>query len=118
MTTKLTNLIRKFHNDEEGLEALQVVMIIAIAAMVMIACATLGQRQLPGCKANGARCKAQISRLMVLGRPAVRVASAHCHPASRTAVAAALARVRPVSKPKHPEKPKARWPAWLPGFFC
>jgi Flp pilus assembly pilin Flp len=43
MTTKLTNLIRKFHNDEEGLEALQVVMIIAIAAMVMIACATLGQ---------------------------------------------------------------------------
>ena len=31
MTTKLTNLIRKFHSDEEGLEALQVVMIIAIA---------------------------------------------------------------------------------------
>jgi Flp pilus assembly pilin Flp len=44
MTTKLTNLIRKFHRDEEGLEALQVVMIIAIAAMVMIACATLGQK--------------------------------------------------------------------------
>jgi Flp pilus assembly pilin Flp len=43
MTTKLTNLIRKFHHDEEGLEALQVVMIIAIAAMVMIACATLGK---------------------------------------------------------------------------
>jgi Flp pilus assembly pilin Flp len=43
MTTKLTNLIRKFHSDEEGLEALQVVMIIAIAAMVMIACATLGK---------------------------------------------------------------------------
>ena len=43
MTTKLTNSIRKFHSDEEGLEALQVVMIIAIAAMVMIACATLGK---------------------------------------------------------------------------
>jgi Flp pilus assembly pilin Flp len=39
----LTNSIRKFHTDEEGLEALQVVMIIAIAAMVMIACATLGK---------------------------------------------------------------------------
>src|SRR3954470_21530305 len=44
MTTKLINTIRKFHRDEEGLEALQVVMIIAIAAMVMIACATLGQK--------------------------------------------------------------------------
>ena len=43
MTTKFTNLIRKFHCDEEGLEALQVVMIIAIAAMVMIACSTLGK---------------------------------------------------------------------------
>jgi Flp pilus assembly pilin Flp len=43
MTTKLTNSIRKFHSDEEGLEALQVVMIIAIAAMVMIACATVGK---------------------------------------------------------------------------
>jgi Flp pilus assembly pilin Flp len=44
MTSKLINTIRKFHRDEEGLEALQVVMIIAIAAMVMIACATLGQK--------------------------------------------------------------------------
>lgn len=43
MTTKLINSFRKFHNDEEGLEALQVVMIIAIAAMVMIACATVGK---------------------------------------------------------------------------
>ena len=43
MTGKFTKLIRKFHNDEEGLEALQVVMIIAIAALVMIACATLGK---------------------------------------------------------------------------
>jgi len=37
------NSFRKFHNDEEGLEALQVVMIIAIAAMVMIACAAIGK---------------------------------------------------------------------------
>src|SRR4051812_26968694 len=37
MTAKLINTIQKFHRDEEGLEALQVVMIIAIAAMVMIA---------------------------------------------------------------------------------
>ena len=43
MTTKFTKSIRKFHSDEEGLEALQVVMIIAIAAMVMIACATVGK---------------------------------------------------------------------------
>jgi Flp pilus assembly pilin Flp len=39
----MTNLIRKFHSDEEGLEALQVVMIIAIAAMIMIAAATVGK---------------------------------------------------------------------------
>ena len=44
MFTKLTKSIRKFHSDEEGLEALQVVMIIAIAAMIMIACATLGKK--------------------------------------------------------------------------
>ena len=43
MITKFTNSLRKFHRDEEGLEALQVVMIIAIAAIVMIACATLGK---------------------------------------------------------------------------
>ena len=43
MTTKFTNSIHKFHSDEEGLEALQVVMIIAIAAMIMIACSTIGK---------------------------------------------------------------------------
>lgn len=43
MTTNLTNLVRKFHNDEAGLESLQVVMIIAIAAMIMIAAATVGK---------------------------------------------------------------------------
>jgi len=44
MTAKLFNTIRAFHRDEEGLEALQVVMIIAIAAMVMIASATVGEK--------------------------------------------------------------------------
>ena len=43
MTTKLINSVRKFHSDEEGLEALQVVMIIAIAAMIMIAASTVGK---------------------------------------------------------------------------
>jgi hypothetical protein len=43
MFSKFTSTARKFHNDEEGLEALQVVMIIAIAAMVMIACAAIGK---------------------------------------------------------------------------
>ncbi len=43
MVTKFMNSIRKFHRDEEGLEALQGVMIIASAAMAMIACATVGK---------------------------------------------------------------------------
>jgi len=43
MTTNLNNLCRKFHRDEEGLESLQVVMIIAIAAMIMIAASTVGK---------------------------------------------------------------------------
>jgi hypothetical protein len=43
MITNLTNLVRKFHSDEEGLESLQVVMIIAIAAMIMFAAGTVGK---------------------------------------------------------------------------
>jgi len=43
MTTKLTNMFRTFHSDEEGLEALQVVMIIAIAAVILVAAGTVGQ---------------------------------------------------------------------------
>jgi hypothetical protein len=35
LTSKL-NSIRKFHGDDAGLEALQVVMIVVIAAMVLI----------------------------------------------------------------------------------
>ena len=38
--SKMQNAIRKFHNDEAGLEALQVVMILAIAAVALIAVKT------------------------------------------------------------------------------
>lgn len=34
--TKIKSQLNKFHNDEAGLEALQVVMIIAIAAVFLI----------------------------------------------------------------------------------
>jgi hypothetical protein len=44
MTTKVTNLLRTFHSDEEGLEALQIVMIIAIAGMIMVAASTVGSQ--------------------------------------------------------------------------
>ena len=44
MFAKLTSRIRKFHSDEEGLEALQVVMIVAIAAMVLIAVVFVGKQ--------------------------------------------------------------------------
>jgi hypothetical protein len=43
MFPKTLNSFRKFHSDEEGLEALQVVMIVAIAAMVLIAAAAIGK---------------------------------------------------------------------------
>jgi Flp pilus assembly pilin Flp len=44
MAATFMNIARKFHDDEEGLESLQVVMIIAIAAMIMIAAATVGKQ--------------------------------------------------------------------------
>jgi len=34
--TKITTSLKKFHNNEEGLEALQVVMIIAVAALALL----------------------------------------------------------------------------------
>ena len=43
MTTKINSLFSKFHNDEDGLEALQVVMIIAIAGLIMIAASAVGK---------------------------------------------------------------------------
>ena len=59
MTTKLVSSLRKFHRDEEGLEALQVVMIIAIAAMVMIACSTIGKAAVTWMKTNWTKLKGQ-----------------------------------------------------------
>jgi hypothetical protein len=44
MSTKINSLVSKFHSDEEGLEALQVVMIIAIAGMIMVAASTVGSQ--------------------------------------------------------------------------
>lgn len=44
MTTSLKDRFSKFHNDEEGLEALQVVMIIAIAGLLMIAASAVGEK--------------------------------------------------------------------------
>ena len=43
MYANFKNLFRKFHCDEAGLEALQVVMIIAIAGMVLMVVSTVGQ---------------------------------------------------------------------------
>jgi Flp pilus assembly pilin Flp len=42
ITTRVPE-IRAFHEDENGIEAIQVVMIVAIAAIVLIAVMTVGQ---------------------------------------------------------------------------
>ena len=42
-TSNMLNVARQFNNDEDGIEALQVVMIVAIAAIVLIAVMTVGQ---------------------------------------------------------------------------
>ena len=39
----ITTRIARFHDDEDGLEAVQVVMIVAIAAIILVAVMTLGQ---------------------------------------------------------------------------
>ena len=36
MLSQVKNLVAKFHNDEDGIEAIQVVMIVAIAAVILI----------------------------------------------------------------------------------
>jgi Flp pilus assembly pilin Flp len=43
MLRKFQVELRRFHEDEEGIESLQVVMIIAIAALVLIAVFTVGK---------------------------------------------------------------------------
>lgn len=46
MKNKHPNLAEVFHNDEDGIEAVQVIMIVAIAAIVLIAVMTVGQEVL------------------------------------------------------------------------
>ncbi len=43
---KTRNPVDLFHNDEDGIEAVQVIMIVAIAAIVLIAVMTVGQEVL------------------------------------------------------------------------
>ena len=43
MLNKTQNAADVFHNDEDGIEAVQVIMIVAIAAIVLIAVMTVGQ---------------------------------------------------------------------------
>jgi Flp pilus assembly pilin Flp len=73
MTTNFSNLVRKFHSDEEGLEALQVVMIIAIAALIMIAAATVGKEAVTwmGNKWNDLK-KADTGQPNAIGLPATQ----------------------------------------------
>lgn len=40
--TSIKRCLRSLHDDEDGLEAIQVVMIVAIAALVLIAVMTIG----------------------------------------------------------------------------
>ncbi|MCC9608589.1 hypothetical protein LOC68_09510 [Blastopirellula sp. JC732] len=44
MLTQMKSAVDKFHNDEDGIEALQVVMIVALAAIILIAFMTLGDK--------------------------------------------------------------------------
>lgn len=46
MFKKSRSVIDGFHNDEDGIEAIQVIMIVAIAAIVLIAVMTVGQEVL------------------------------------------------------------------------
>ena len=43
MKIKQPNPAEIFHNDEDGIEAVQVIMIVAIAAIVLIGVMTVGQ---------------------------------------------------------------------------
>lgn len=41
---RFSSLIRNFHQDEDGIEAVQVVMIVAIAAIILVAMMTVGNK--------------------------------------------------------------------------
>lgn len=44
LKSKFTSRLKNLHEEEAGLEALQVVMIVAIAGMIMVACSTVGSQ--------------------------------------------------------------------------
>jgi Flp pilus assembly pilin Flp len=50
---------RAFHDDENGIEAIQVVMIVAIAAIVLIAVMTVGKEVVKWAKDQWANLKGQ-----------------------------------------------------------
>ncbi len=41
---RVSNFVRSFHEDEDGIEAVQVVMIVAIAAIILVAMMTVGNK--------------------------------------------------------------------------
>lgn len=43
LRTKFKQRLARFHQDEDGLEAIQVVMIVAIAAVILLAVMLLGK---------------------------------------------------------------------------
>lgn len=46
MKTNPQTALASFHNDEDGIEAVQVIMIVAIAAIILVAVMTVGQEVL------------------------------------------------------------------------
>jgi Flp pilus assembly pilin Flp len=40
----ISSIVRSFHEDEDGIEAVQVVMIVAIAAIILVAMMTVGNK--------------------------------------------------------------------------
>ena len=50
LTAQIKNAVSKFHNDEEGMETLQVVLIVALAAIAGVAVYQFGGRATTWCK--------------------------------------------------------------------
>jgi len=49
LISQLNSSVRKFHNDEEGMETLQVVLIIALAAIAGVAVYQFGGKSVEWC---------------------------------------------------------------------
>ncbi len=50
MRTSFFNSLKKFHQDEEGLEPLQIVMIVAVGAILLVIMTTVGKDALTAMK--------------------------------------------------------------------